>query len=95
MLAASVGDDFSEDLLPFSLNFDPAQPSIFTDELWTVLLIDNDDPLDNILAGDTMFGRAINPVTSGTIDPQTGIGDILLQSQNNDYTINLRVQIIP
>jgi len=91
--AFAIQDDLDQATLPLvgTLNADAQFP--FTNEDWSFLLIDNDDPADDLNVNELMLGLEGNPLLTGEVDYDTGAGTIQLLNEDRTTEIIVRFQL--
>lgn len=93
----TVIEDLEQTDLTIRGTFDPEGQFALTNQDWSFLLIDNDEPLDELSLGadgdDIMLALGGNPTTFGTADYQSGQGLLKLESLDQSIEIDVIFQI--
>ncbi|MEL7146769.1 MAG: PKD domain-containing protein [Bacteroidota bacterium] len=93
----TVIDDLIQSQVPFEGSIDQEGQFALTDTDWTFILLDNDDPFDEISLAedgdDLMLFAEGNPTQSGVVDFQSGQGILKLLTQDESVEIDLNFQI--
>jgi len=95
IIVGQIAENLEQADLPLNVTIDLGEPVIFTDELWTLLFIDNDEPFNDLASTELMFQTEFNPINAGSINPQTGFGQIPIVTTDNSFNIQVMVQIVP
>lgn len=93
----SVITDLTPTQVPFARGLEVQDQFPFTDENWSFLLIENDEPFNEITFVDDqdalMLAAGINPLDFGLVDYQSGQGILTLITNDESAQIDILFQV--